>query len=341
MVPPDRYPGGTTQALTQTVADGDAGQRLDKWVAAHTPPITRTSAQALILEGHVKIDGTPAFAASRKLKAGETVLVTIPPAGDGGLDGELIPLQIAFEDAHLIVIDKPAGLVVHPSAGHETGTLVNALIAHCGQSLSGIGGVRRPGIVHRLDKDTSGLLVVAKTDAAHQGLSDQFAAHGADGRLQRTYRAIVWGTPLRPSGVIDAALARSTHNRTKIAITREGQGRHAVTRYRLISTFDGRDGAVAASLLELELETGRTHQIRVHLASLGHPVAGDSVYGAGFKTRSNRLNDEAKAALQSMNRQALHAAVLGFEHPITGQQLKFESALPTDMERFLVALTRP
>ena len=202
-----------------------------------------------------------------------------------------MPLVVVYEDAHLIVIDKPAGLAVHPGPGHATGTLVNALIAHCGESLSGIGGVRRPGIVHRLDKDTTGLLVVAKTDKAHAGLAEQFAAHGADGRLERRYRALAWGAPERPRGAIDAALARSNANRTKIAVVAEAAGRHAVTRYTVLETYGGGGEAKKpiASLLELELETGRTHQIRVHLAHVGHPLLGDMTYGAGFKASARNL----------------------------------------------------
>ena len=202
-----------------------------------------------------------------------------------------MPLVVVYEDAHLIVIDKPAGLAVHPGPGHATGTLVNALIAHCGESLSGIGGVRRPGIVHRLDKDTTGLLVVAKTDKAHAGLAEQFAAHGADGRLERRYRALAWGAPERPRGAIDAALARSNANRTKIAVVAEAAGRHAVTRYTVLETYgSGAAKKPIASLLELELETGRTHQIRVHLAHVGHPLLGDMTYGAGFKASARNLS---------------------------------------------------
>lgn len=324
----------------QLVAEDEAGSRLDKWLSTQVTGITRTRAQALIGGGHVRINDETVHDTSRRLKNNDAISCVVPPAEDAEPAGEAIPLKIAYEDPYLIVVDKPPGLVVHPSAGHGTGTLVNALIAHCGDSLSGIGGVKRPGIVHRLDKDTSGLLVVAKTDAAHQGLAEQFASHGADGRLQRTYRAIVWGAPLRPAGIIDAALARSSHNRTKIAITAQGLGRHAVTHYATVQTFAGRQAKIVASLLELELETGRTHQIRVHLSSLGHPVVGDAVYGAGFKASINLLNDEAKAAIEAMDRQALHAAVLGFQHPISGKGLRFESPLPPDMARLLAALTK-
>jgi 23S rRNA pseudouridine1911/1915/1917 synthase len=248
----------------------------------------------------------------------------------------MIALKVAYEDASLIVIDKPAHLVVHPAAGHASGTLVNALIAHCGDSLSGIGGVKRPGIVHRLDKGTSGLLVVAKTDAAHAGLAEQFAAHGADGRLQRTYLALVWGKPLRPRGKIEARLARSQANRTRIAVARGTSGRHAVTHYEVVKTFAPR-GAAPISLLRLRLETGRTHQIRVHLAHIGHPVVGDPVYAGGFKAKAETLPEPARTAVMDLKRQALHAAELGFEHPRSHKKLHFESPLPDDLARVLEA----
>jgi 23S rRNA pseudouridine1911/1915/1917 synthase len=253
---------------------------------------------------------------------------------------QAIPLAVVYEDAHLIVIDKPKGLAVHPGPGHATGTLVNALIAHCGASLSGIGGVRRPGIVHRLDKDTTGLLVVAKTDRAHAGLAEQFAAHGVDGRLERRYQALVWGAPERPRGSIDAALARSSANRTKIAVVREAAGRHAVTRYAVLETYGGGATKPIASLLELELETGRTHQIRVHLAHIGHPLLGDMTYGAGFKASARNLGDAAQAALEALGRQALHAGTLAFVHPVTGKRLRFTSPLPADMARLAAALAK-
>jgi 23S rRNA pseudouridine1911/1915/1917 synthase len=249
---------------------------------------------------------------------------------------EAIDLDIVYEDRDLIVVDKPAHLVVHPGAGHASGTLVNALIAHCGDSLSGIGGVKRPGIVHRLDKGTSGLLVVAKNDAAHQGLSEQFAAHGSDGRMHRAYVALVWGKPLRPRGVISARLARSQSNRTKISVTSGESGRHAVTHYEVLDTFETHAGPV--SLLKLVLETGRTHQIRVHLAHIGHPVLGDTTYASDFKTKAAKLGETAREALAALDRQALHAAELGFEHPITGKSLHFESPLPPDMQVLLTAL---
>ncbi|MFL5123215.1 MAG: RluA family pseudouridine synthase, partial [Microvirga sp.] len=233
--------------------------------------------------------------------------------------------------------DKPAGLVVHPAAGHDSGTLVNALIAHCGESLSGIGGVKRPGIVHRLDKDTSGLLVVAKTDRAHRGLAAQFADHGRTGALERAYIALVWGVPDPTRGVVDGAIARSTANREKMAVVADDRGRHARTHYAVEAVF-GPAKEPVASCLRCRLETGRTHQIRVHMAKIGHPLLGDESYGAGFKTKAVRLSPEAREALRGLGRQALHAAVLGFEHPVSGEHLHFESEPPPDLQRLIATL---
>ena len=230
------------------------------------------------------------------------------------------------------MIDKPAGLVVHPAPGHAAGTLVNALIRHCGASLSGVGGVKRPGIVHRLDKDTSGLLVVAKTDAAHRGLAELFADHGRTGSLEREYLALVWGRFDAAAGKIAAPIGRDPRHRERMAVVAEARGRHATTHWRLEEALG------PASLVACRLETGRTHQIRVHMASIGHPLLGDSVYGAGFKTKAAHLGDDARAALVALGRQALHASVLGFEHPATGETLRFESPPPEDFSRLLNAL---
>jgi 23S rRNA pseudouridine1911/1915/1917 synthase len=330
-------PPDATTIVHATVAPEAAGGRLDRWLAATMPDLSRERLKALILTGGVSLSGATIREPSHTVKAGDAYSVRVPAPVPAEPVGQPIPLTIEFEDAHLIVIDKPAGLVVHPAAGHADGTLVNALIAHCGDSLSGIGGVRRPGIVHRLDKDTSGLLVIAKTDAAHQGLAAQFEAHGRDGRLERAYLALVWGAPDHPQGTIDLPLARSTQNRTKIAVSRSG-GREAVTHWRLLEAFDDAKGKPIASLLRVTLETGRTHQIRVHLAHRGHPVMGDATYGAGFAASARRLDAHAAAALQSLGRQALHAAVLGFEHPIDGRALRFESALPDDIATLINAL---
>ncbi len=333
--------GGVITHLTGADAKG---QRLDRILAAALPTISRSRLQALIRGGQVLGDGMALVDPGFKMRGGETLVLTVPPPVAADPTGETIPLSVAYEDDHLIVIDKPAGLVVHPAAGHESGTLVNALIAHCGDSLSGIGGVKRPGIVHRIDKDTSGLLVVAKTDAAHAGLSEQFAAHGADGRLERAYIAVVWGVPARIKGVVDAALSRSAHNRVKIAVVPEGAGRHAVTHYEVLETFADREASASdknppvASLVRLVLETGRTHQIRVHMAHIGHPLLGDPVYGKGFLTRAARLPEAARDILATLGRQALHAAELGFEHPVTGKSLRFQSQLPADLAGLISSL---
>ncbi len=255
-------------------------------------------------------------------QAATEIVVVPPPPEPASPVGQDIPLVVVHEDADLIVIDKPAGLVVHPAAGHADGTLVNALIAHCGTSLSGVGGVARPGIVHRLDKDTSGLMVVAKNDAAHRGLSAQFADHGRTGPLERAYLAIVWNPPTRPRGTVEAALGRSEKNREKIAIRPDG--REAITHWTLLETYP----ASGAGLVECRLETGRTHQIRVHMASIGSPLLGDDVYGSGHRTKASRLSEDARAALGALGRQALHAATLGFAHPRTGETMLFESEPP-------------
>ena len=271
---------------------------------------------------------------SYRVKCDDVVELDLPPPIDSSVKPQNIPLDVIFEDDALLVVNKPAGLVVHPAPGTPDGTLVNALLAHCGDSLSGIGGEKRPGIVHRLDKDTSGIMVVAKTDKAHNGLADQFAAHGRDGRMQRLYQALVWGTPLPAAGTVDAALARSANNRKKIAISKSTSARHAVTHYRRTASFA--EGQV--SLVECRLETGRTHQIRVHMAYIGHPVLGDALYGPGMKSRTVHLDSEQKSALETLNRQALHAAALGFEHPITGEAHFYEAPLPDDLQKLADSL---
>jgi 23S rRNA pseudouridine1911/1915/1917 synthase len=321
-----------------TAQEDDAGERVDRWLAGQFPEFSRSRIQALIKAGAVSSDGGTIGDAKERVKPGVTYQMVVPEAVDPEPKGEDISLSVVFEDDHLIVIDKPAGLVVHPAPGHSSGTLVNALIAHCGDSLSGIGGVKRPGIVHRLDKETSGLLVVAKTDQAHQSLSEQFAEHGRDGRLHRAYIAVAWGVFDRPSGVIDAPLGRSSANRMKMAVVSEDAGRFARTHYQTMETFQDCEGQDAVSLLRLELETGRTHQIRVHLAHVRHPVLGDPVYGTGFKASARRLGEAARWQLSKLKRQALHAAELGFEHPVTGEEMAFSSDLPEDMAQLLDAL---
>jgi len=319
---------------TVTVRPEEAGQRLDRVLAARIPALSRSRLKALILDGQVTIQGTIAARTIRdpaaRVNSDDILVVNLPPPAPAKPAGEAIPLNIVYEDAAIIVIDKPAGLVVHPAAGHAQGTLVNALIAHCGDSLSGIGGVKRPGIVHRLDKDTSGLMVIAKTDKAHRALSAQFAAK-AEGELERGYLAFVWGVPDRAQGTIDAPLDRHPHARDKRAV-RAG-GRPAVTHWQLLERFAGADGKPVASLLACTLETGRTHQIRVHLAHIGHPILGDSTYGTGFKTKASLLGPKAKAALQALGRQALHAYLLAIRHPETGENLAFQSELPGDLRR--------
>jgi 23S rRNA pseudouridine1911/1915/1917 synthase len=313
------------------------GERLDRMLAQHAD-LSRSRLKILILEGAVTIGHRTIRDPGHRVNAGDEISVTIPPDAPAEPQGENIPLNVVHEDDSLIVIDKPKGLVVHPAAGNATGTLVNALIAHCGASLSGIGGVKRPGIVHRLDKDTTGLMVVAKTDKAHHALSAQFADHGRTGDLEREYLAFVWGTPDRPKGTIDAPLGRHAHARDKQAI--RPNGREAVTHWELLEKYPGIDGKPVASLLACRLETGRTHQIRVHLAHLGHPLLGDDTYGPGFKTKAVHLTEDARRALQALGRQALHAHILGFQHPKTGDVLRFQSRLPGDLSNLRHSLAR-
>ena len=327
---------GPGRQVERTVAEDAGGTRLDAWLAGAIDDLGRNRAKKLIVDGHVAIGGRTIVEPKRPVKPGERVAVDLPAPEPAEPAGEDIPLAIVHEDDDLIVIDKPAGLVVHPAAGHAGGTLVNALIAHCGASLSGIGGVARPGIVHRLDKDTSGLMVVAKTDRAHKGLAAQFADHGREGPLERAYLALVWGVPDRPQGTVDLPLARSTRNREKIAVTRAG-GRHAVTHYAVMERFGPGDRPVAA-LVECTLETGRTHQIRVHMAAIGHPVIGDRAYGSGFATKAALLAEPARSLTAAFPRQALHAFRLGFAHPVTGAEMLFETPPPDDMAALTAAL---
>ena len=321
---------------TVNVAGEQAGQRLDRVLAAGTD-LSRTRLKALILDGAVAIGARTIRDPGYRVNAGESVTVAVPPPEAAEPEGERIPLNIVYEDEEIVVIDKQAGLVVHPAAGHAAGTLVNALIAHCGDSLSGIGGVKRPGIVHRLDKDTTGLMVVAKTDRAHQSLAAQFADHGRTGPLRRGYLAFAWGAPDRPKGTIDAPIDRHPKSRDRMAV-RAG-GRTALTHWQVLERYRGTDGKPVASLIECRLETGRTHQIRVHLSHIGHPLLGDSVYGQGFKTKAARLPPPAREALQGLGRQALHAYLLAIQHPTTLQPLEFRSELPSDLARLRQSLT--
>jgi 23S rRNA pseudouridine1911/1915/1917 synthase len=321
---------------TVTIGTGEAGLRVDRALATHLAHLSRSRLKALILAGQVTIAGRTIRDPAATVKSGDLVKVALPPPEPAAPQGENIPLNIVYEDDAIIVIDKPKDLVVHPAAGHASGTLVNALIAHCGDSLSGIGGVKRPGIVHRLDKDTTGLMVVAKTDKAHRALAEQFAKKGK-GPLRRGYLAIVWGAPGKPKGTIDAPLGRHPQSRDKQAVL--GKGRMAVTHWQMLERFTppGTRSPVA-SLLACTLETGRTHQIRVHLAHLGHPILGDATYGTGFRTKAGLLAPKARDALLALGRQALHAYILAIEHPETGKVLEFQSELPGDLRRLREAL---
>jgi 23S rRNA pseudouridine1911/1915/1917 synthase len=307
----------------------EAGDRLDRALAARIADLSRSRLKTLILAGRVAIGGRTIRDPGHRVNAGDCIAVAVPEAEPAEPAAENIPLVIVYEDDDIIVIDKPRGLVVHPAAGNRTGTLVNALLAHCGSSLSGIGGVRRPGIVHRLDKDTTGLMVVAKNDRAHRALAAQFADHGRTGPLRRGYLAFVWGAPDRPRGTIDKPLDRHPQARERMAVRPEG--RAAVTRWEVLERYPAGAAKPVTSLLECRLETGRTHQIRVHLASIGHPVMGDPVYGPGFKSKVALLPESAREALEALARQALHAYVLAVEHPVTGAEMEFRSALPPDL----------
>ncbi|WP_150286083.1 RluA family pseudouridine synthase [Rhabdaerophilum calidifontis] len=322
---------------TIEITPAEAGTRLDKALAGHLGDLSRARIQTLIAAGHVAVDGEMVRDAARRLRGGETIRLDRPPPEPAEPRGEAIPLAILYEDADLVVLDKPAGMVVHPAGGHESGTLVNALIAHCGASLSGINGVLRPGIVHRLDKETSGVMVAAKNDHAHRALAAQFADHGRTGPLERRYLALVWGELPRRSGTIDAAIARSSANREKMIVSRAAQARFAITHYDAIETFAA-GGRGLASLIACRLETGRTHQIRVHLAHIGHPLLGDPLYGSGFRTREANLPPAARQALERLGRQALHAEMLAFAHPRTGETMRFESPPPPDFAALVAAL---
>jgi 23S rRNA pseudouridine1911/1915/1917 synthase len=323
-------PAPNSAQILIVIVEGDEGStRLDRVLAVRQPELSRSRLKALILAGSVTLRGAPVRDPAYHVMSGDTITIHVPEAAPPEPAGEDIALNIVYEDDDIIVIDKPKGLVVHPAAGHETGTLVNALIAHCGASLSGIGGVRRPGIVHRLDKDTTGLMVAAKNDRAHQSLTAQFADHGRSGAMRRGYLAFAWDLPHRQRGTIDAPIDRHPHAREKMAV-RE-RGRDAVTHWELQEAFNGRDGKPVVAQLTCQLETGRTHQVRVHLAHIGHPLLGDAVYGPHFKTKASRLGPASQAALTALGRQALHAYLLALEHPGTGAILEWISALPPDL----------
>jgi 23S rRNA pseudouridine1911/1915/1917 synthase len=333
--PKSPQPKSPNKRLAAEAGSDDKGARLDLFLSRHLPDLSRTRIQALIKEGEVRSGGATIVDTKYRVKPGEKFEVNLPPPVPAEPAPETIPLDIVYEDEELIVIDKPAGLVVHPGAGHGSGTLVNALIAHCGASLSGIGGVARPGIVHRLDKDTSGLLVVAKTDQAHRALAKEFADHGREGALDRRYLALVWGVPPRPQGTIEASVGRHPASRTKMAVLKN-KGRRAVTHYRVLQTFGGKDKV--ASLVECTLETGRTHQVRVHLAHIGTPLIGDPLYATGFKSKLRNLPEPLCTKLSQLDRQALHAAHLAFTHPTTSTLMEFNSPLPDQLAKILAAL---
>ena len=325
----------TTDIIITAPEDVDGG-RLDRFLATQAEqapeldaPLSRTRIKALIQDGAVFENSTAVTDPSTPVRAGASYRLVLPPVRDATPKGQDIPLNILFEDDHLIVLDKPAGLVVHPGPGQPDGTLVNALLAHCGDSLTGIGGVMRPGIVHRLDKDTSGVMMAAKTDRAHQRLTEMFAAHDLD----RCYHALVWGTLAERDGRIEAPLGRSNRDRKQQAVV--PNGRFAATNWtglRQLPPF--------ASLVECRLETGRTHQIRVHMAHIGHPVLGDKLYGTGMKSRAVHLSEAQKTALEALDRQALHATALGFEHPRTGKTHFYEASLPQDLAALLEAMAK-
>jgi 23S rRNA pseudouridine1911/1915/1917 synthase len=317
------------QRLEVTVGGDEGSSRLDRVLAVRLPQLSRSRLKALILAGSVATKSAPVRDPAYHVVSGDTITIEVPEAVAAEPKAEDIALDIVYEDDDLIVIDKPKGLVVHPAAGHETGTLVNALIAHCGASLSGIGGVRRPGIVHRLDKDTTGLMVAAKNDRAHQSLTGQFADHGRTGAMRRGYMAFVWGVPNRQRGTVDAPIDRHPHAREKMAV--RDSGREAITHWEIQETFNGRDGKPVAALLACQLETGRTHQIRVHLAHIGHPLMGDAVYGPHFKTKASHLGPQSQTALEALGRQALHAYLLVLKHPQNGAILEWISDLPSDL----------
>lgn len=319
-------PGHGPQTYRVTIPESAAGQRLDRTLAALLPGFSRSRLQALIVAGALRSGNEAATDPAEKVRPGDTYDLDIPPPEPATPEPQGLPLDIVFEDAHLLVVNKPAGMVVHPAAGNPDGTLVNALLAHCGPSLQGIGGVARPGIVHRIDKDTSGLLVAAKTEAAHSGLAEQFAAHSTD----RAYTALVRGCPRPAGGTVTGNIGRNLTNRKKMAVVSRG-GKHAVTHYTVIERFGPPDRPLAA-LIDCRLETGRTHQIRVHMASIGYPLLGDPLYARAMKESAHA---GLKAAVAGFGRQALHARRLGFAHPVTGAALCFEAKLPEDFVALL------
>ena len=314
--------GVSDDAASFVAATVDSGERIDRLIAARLADLSRSRVKALIEAGHVAVDGATITNPSFRVKPGHGIRIDVPAPIDDRPAAQPMDLALVHEDDHLVVLDKPAGLVVHPAPGNRDLTLVNALLAHCGDTLQGIGGVRRPGIVHRLDKDTSGLMVIAKTDLAHAALSADFAAR----RIERAYSAVVWGVPAPREGRIDKPIGRSPTNRKKMAVV--AAGKPAATNYRVIRPL-----GCLASLVECRLETGRTHQIRVHMTAIGHPLVGDPAYG-----KPSAAARAAKPQALDFPRQALHAGLLGFTHPTTGQRLRFESPLPAELAGLLRSL---
>lgn len=310
---------------TPPVPENEAGQRADKWLSAATA-LSRSRLSDLIGQGQVLLNGSVLTSQDKKVQAGDIFEINVPAPVSAVPQAENIPLDIVYEDADLLVINKVAGMVVHPAVGNHEGTLVNALLGHCQDSLSGIGGVARPGIVHRLDKETSGLMVIAKNDQAHQGLSAQFSVHS----LERCYKALVWGVPAPLSGSIETQIGRSKADRKKMAVLRHG-GKHAVTFYKVLEIL----GEGTLSLVECTLKTGRTHQVRVHMTSMGHPLLGDSAYGKMPKNVRVRLADDSYRLVSKFARQALHSYKMSFIHPITKEMMKFEIPLPQDMQAII------
>ncbi|WP_419901782.1 RluA family pseudouridine synthase [Kiloniella sp.] len=317
------------QAYTLIVEEAEKKLRLDKFLADRLPDLSRSRLQALITQKCLLIDGAIIETPNYRLKVGQSVSLSVPQAVDPEPVAQDIPLDIVFEDPYLLIINKPSGMVVHPAPGNSDGTLVNALLYHCGEDFKGIGGVKRPGIVHRIDKDTSGLMVVAKTDECHQGLVQLFAAHD----IERSYNAVVWGYPKPASGRIEGNIGRSPKNRKKMAVVPRG-GKAAITHYKTLQILS----SGAASLIECRLETGRTHQIRVHMTHSGHPLLGDPLYGSQSQSRIRNLPSAAQEKMKSFERQALHAKTLGFIHPITKEELTFSSELSIDLKDLINSL---
>jgi 23S rRNA pseudouridine1911/1915/1917 synthase len=317
------------ETLQARVGSDVAGERLDRFLAVALAGFSRSRLKNLVESGQVSLGGATVTDPAMRVKPGQIFTLAVPPPETASPEPQAMELDIRFEDEHLLVLDKPAGLVVHPAPGNPDRTLVNALLAHCGESLAGIGGVKRPGIVHRLDKDTSGLMVVAKNDAAHRALARDFAAHA----VTRAYQAVVWGVPQPRSGEISGRIGRNPRDRKKMAVV-SSRGKPATTRYKVMKAF----GAKAA-LVECRLATGRTHQIRVHMTAKGHPLIGDPTYGRQSQSRLDALPEKARKAA-ALGRQALHAYLLGFHHPASGEYLEFRSRLPNDISRLVTSLER-